>query len=178
MREAAILAIAAVAAVVFLNHEFFYLRGDFTPYRGPLSAYILLTAVVYLLVRVVFLVAAMFFPRKRPEFIVCPECGRALEDASPHGKAEHRRIALTPKPTEKEVLSAIMLRKAIDDARRSAKRELSGVRVEVPKLPGDVENPAISYEEFKRILEDIDTSAARRRGAPDRRPRGPPERPR
>jgi len=171
------LGIGGIAAVVFLNHESLYLRADFAPYDGPLSAYLLVTAVLYLLVRLVFLAAGMFFPRKRPEFILCPECGRALDDASPHGVAEHNRITLRPKPTEKEVLAAIMLRKAIDDARRSATHELAGPRVETPSLPGAVENPPVSFEEFERILRDIDFSADWRRGVQDRRPKGPDRRP-
>ena len=176
-REAAILGIGGVAAVVFLNHEFFYLRPGFAPYDGPLPAYFVLTAVLYLFVRMAFLVAGMFFPRKRPEFILCPECGRELDDASPHRVAEHNRITLTPRPTEKEVLAAIMLRKAIDDARRSSTHELAGPRVEVPGPPGAVENPPVSFDEFERILRDIDFSAGWRRGVPDRRPKGPDRRP-
>ncbi len=176
-REAAILGIGGIGAVAFLNHEFFYFQPGFQPYGGPLWAYVLLAAVLYLFVRTVFLVAEMFFPRKRPEFIVCPECGRELDDTSPQGVAEHHRLALIPKPTEKEVLAAIMLRRAIDDARRSATHELGGPRVEASELPGDAENPPVTFEEFERILQDIDFSAGWRRGAPDRRPRGPPKRP-
>ncbi len=176
-REAAILALAAVAAVVFLNHEVFYLRAGFVPYAGPVWAYLLVTAVLYLFVRLMFIVAGMYFPGKRPEFVLCPECGHALDDASPHGREEHNRITLTPRPTEKEILSAIMLRKAIDDARRSAKRELAGPKPEAVRVPGDVENARLTFEEFERILQDIDVSAARRRGAPDRRPPRPPDRP-
>jgi len=176
-REAAILAVGAIGAVAFLNHEVFYFRSGFTPFDGPPWAYFLLAAVLYLFVRMVFLVAGMFFPRKRPEFVLCPECGRELDETSPHGVAQHNRITLTPKPTEKEILAAIMLRKAIDDARRSARRDLAGPRVEVRELPGDVDNPPLTFEEFERILQDIEFSAAQRRGAPDRRPRGPPGRP-
>ncbi len=172
-REFAILVIGGIGAIVFLNHEFFYFNQKFTPYDGPMWAYFLLAAVLYLFVRMVFLVAGMFFPRRRPEFILCPECGRELDDASPHGVAEHNRITLTPKPTEKEILAAIMLRKAIDDARRSAKHGLAGPRAELPSAPGEAENPPVTFEEFEKILQDIDFSAGWRRGVTDRRPKGP-----
>ncbi len=179
MRELAILGIAGAGSLLFMVHEGFYFAsgsiGFALPARTPPWAYLLLTGVLYLFLRMVFLVAGLFFVRERPEYIVCPECGRRLTDTSPDGVEAHRRLELTPRPTEREVMAAIMLRRAIDDARRSARKELTGPIVEFRELPGDVENPPVSLEEFDRILRELDGG---RTGRPsDRGPRGPEGRP-
>jgi len=47
LREALILALAGVAAFLFLNHENLYLTGPFTLSKAPLEAYFLVTTVTY-----------------------------------------------------------------------------------------------------------------------------------
>lgn len=173
-REAAILVIAAAGSLLFFIHGTFEPPIGFRMMAITPWVFALLTAVVYLFIRMLFMVGAMFFPRKQPELVLCPECGRYYDDSTPDRIADHRRVELTPKPTEREILAAIMLRKAIDDARRSAKRPLAGPDVTMAELPGEVENPPISIDEFDRILRDLDFSKGPRRGPPDRRPKGPP----
>jgi hypothetical protein len=164
-------------ALLFVFHHTFYDGKGVTAIDMPLWLFAALVTVLYLFLRMAFIVAGMFFPRKRPEFVLCPECGRELDDASPHGVADHNRIALTPKPTGKEVLAAIMLRKAIEDARRSARRDLAGPRVEVPSLPDDAENMPVSFEELDRILARLTPTRGPKRGSDLGGPKGPPERP-
>jgi hypothetical protein len=65
-----------------------------------------------------------------------------------------------------------MLRKAIDDARRLAKKDLTGPEPERVRLPGDVENAPVPLEEFERILRQLDTPHGGR-GPDERRPKGP-----
>ncbi len=169
-RELGVLAIAGLSAWLFLIHPELYLNGtarhDITP-----ANFLVTTAVLFVAIRLVFVVAAMYFTPRRTTFVVCPECGRPVENASPQAVARHHRISVTPKPTEQEVLAAVMLRKAIDDARRVAGKSLAGPS-EVAGLPGDFENPPISLDEFERILRDLDISRGAGRST-DRRPKGP-----
>ncbi len=171
-REAAVLAIAGMGAFLFFIHGSLYLQPGSVARPLTLEGFLLVTAILYLFLRLIFVVAGLYFPRARPEYIVCPECGRAYDEATPGEGERHHRSLVTPRPTEKEVMAAIMLRKAIDDARRTARKDLLGPRVEVPRLPGEIENAGVPPEEFERILRDLDAS---RRGdeAGERRPRGP-----
>jgi hypothetical protein len=155
-RELALVAMAGLAAWLFLLHPELYFNGaaghDITG-----ASFLVTTAVLFTTIRLVFVVAAMYFTQRRPTYVVCPQCGQAVEDSSPESVARHHRISVTPKPTEQEVLAAVMLRKAIDDARRVAGKSLTGPH-EAAALPADFENPPISYQEFERILRDLDVS--------------------
>lgn len=175
-REGAIVALAAFGSALFTLHQSFYSGSALHLIDEPAWAFLLVTGALYVFIRALFLIGGTFFPRQRPEFILCPECGRVLDDLTPRGVEEHRRIELTPKPTEREILAAVMLRKAIDDARRSSRRDLAGPAAGQGMPPSDVENPPVSLAEFDRILRDLDQSRARR-GPGDRRPRGPGEGP-
>lgn len=170
-REFAVLAVAAIGAFLFFIHGSLYLQAGSTGRPLTLEGFLLVTTVLYLFLRLIFLVAGFYFPRARPEYVVCPECGRAYDEAVPGEAAEHRRTAVTPRPTEKEIMAAIMLRKAIDDARRSSRRDLAGPRDEVVRLPGEVENTGVPPDEFDRILKQLDARGGR--GPSERRPRGP-----
>ena len=70
-------------------------------------------------------------------------------------------------------MAAIMLRKAIDEARQSARKDLGGPRDMLTRLPGEVENGGLPPEEFERILRQLDASKGGHEPA-GRRPRGPP----
>ena len=170
-RECAVLAVAAVGAFLFFIHGSLYLQAGSTARPVTLEGFLLVTTIVYLFLRLIFVVAGFYLPRARTEYVVCPECGRAYDEATPDAAEHHRRAPLSPRPTEREVLAAIMLRKAIDEARASARKDLSGPSA--IRLPGEVENASVPPEEFDRILRQLDAS----RGGPgsrDRRPRGPP----
>lgn len=171
-REFAVLAVAAVGAFLFFIHGSLYLQPGSTARPLTLEGFLLVTTILYLFFRLVFVVAGFYFPRSRPEYVVCPECGRAFDEATHTDAAAHRRDPVTPRPTEKEVMAAIMLRKAIDDARRSSRRDLAGPLDVAARLPGDVENAGVAPDEFDRILKELDASRGGR-GASERRPRGP-----
>ncbi len=171
-REFAVLAVAAIGAFLFFIHGSLYLQSGSTARPLTLEGFLLVTTILYLFLRLIFLVAGFYFPQARPEYVVCPECGRAYDEAVPGEAAEHRRSAVTPRPTEREVMAAIMLRKAIDEARRSSRHELAGPRDEIVRLPGEVENASVPPEEFDRILRQLDGTRGGR-GPSERRPRGP-----
>lgn len=178
IRESAILAVAVVAAFLFDLHQTFY-SGNVRDLGMPAWVLLLLVVVLYLFIRMLFLIGTMFYTAREAELVLCPECGRLYDESKPGAMETHHRITLTPKPTEREIVAAIMLRKAIDDARRSSTRSLSGPKVVVSDVPpADVENPPVSMDEFERILRDLDFAHAPRRGPQDRRPKGPPEVPR
>jgi len=176
-REFAVLAVAALGAYLFFIHGSLYLQAGSSGRPLTLEGFLLVTTIVYLLLRLIFVVAGLYYPRPRPEYVVCPECGRALEDDAPDSLERHQRLTLSSRPTEREVLAAIMLRKAIDDARRSARKDLVGPRDEVIRLPGNVENLPVPVDELERILRELDEPRDAR-GAGNRRPRGPPGPPR
>jgi len=117
VREALLVGIGAAASFVFLNHQALYLDRPFRVSDAPIESYILATAVLYLFLRLVIVVAEMRPPRAHEELVRCPECGQWLDDRSAAGLEAHRRIELTPKPSTKEVVSAVALRKAVDAAR-------------------------------------------------------------
>ncbi len=171
-RELALLGIAAAGAFLFFVHGALYLQAGSAARPLTLEGFLLVTTILYLFFRLLFVVAGLYLPRAPPAYVLCPECGRLLDDTSPEGIARHHRTALVPKPTEQEVLAAVMLRRAIDDARRSARHDLRGPGVRGTDLPGDIENLPVPIEEFERILRDLDDGRPSR-GPSERRPKGP-----
>jgi hypothetical protein len=169
-RELSVAGIAGLSAWLFLIHPILYLNGA-AGHDVTAANLLVTTAVLYVTIRLIFIAAAMYFVSSPTTYVVCPQCGRAIQDGSPRAIARHHRIAVTPKPTEQEVLAAVMLRKAIDDARRVAGKSLAGPP-DAPALPGDFENPPISVDEFERILRDLDLSRSGGRSQ-ERRPKGP-----
>src|SRR5207249_8529253 len=91
LREALILALAGVAAFLFLNHENLYLTGPFTLSKAPLEAYFLVTTVMYLFLRLVVIALGMRVPRARPELVRCPECGQWIDDSTAAGREAQDR---------------------------------------------------------------------------------------
>lgn len=172
-REFAVLAVAAVGSYLFFIHGMLYLQPGGTGRPLSLEGFLLVTALMYLFLRLVFVVAGLYYPRAAPRYTVCAECGKVLDQTAPQAPARHPAAGLSHRPTEKEVLAAVMLRKAIDDARRLAKKDLAGPPPEAPRLPGDVENAPVPMDEFERILKQLDTPRDGR-GPDERRPRGPP----
>ncbi len=171
-KELAVLGTAAAGAYLFFIHGALYLQAGSAARPVTLEGFFLVTTILYLFLRLLFVVAGLYLPRSRPEYVLCPECGRLLDDTSPEGIAKHHRTTLTPKPTEKEVLAAVMLRRAIDDARRSSRHDLRGPDLRATELPGDVENRPVPIEEFERILRQLNGSRSPREPE-DRRPKGP-----
>ncbi len=171
-REFAVLAVAAIGAYLFFIHGSLYLQAGSAARPLSLEGFLLVTTILYLLLRLIFVVAALYFPRPEARPAVCEECGRALDEAAPTDAERHSHPGPSRRPTEKEVLAAVMLRKAIDDARRLAKKDLVGPRAAEVRIPGEVENVPVPLEEFERILRQLD---APRSGRPpdDRRPKGP-----
>jgi hypothetical protein len=112
-----LVSIAAVASFGFINHANLYLMQDFSLSNAPLASYVLATIVIYLFLRLLVIALEMRPPRAHAELVRCPECGQWLDDPTTSGLEAHRKIALTPKPTEKEVASALALRKAVDASR-------------------------------------------------------------
>ncbi len=172
-RELAVLAVAALGAYLFFIHGSLYLQPGSQARPLTPEGFFLVTTILYLLLRLVIVVAGLYYPRPRTEVTVCAECGREIAEGAPDAVERHRRATLSPRPTEKEVMAAIMLRKAIDDARRSAQKPLSGPRDEVVRFPGEVENLPVPVEELDRILHDLD-HLRHTRGPTERRPHGPP----
>ncbi len=175
-REFAVLAVAAIGAFLFFIHGSLYLQPGSTARPLTLEGFLLVTTILYLFLRLLFVVAGFYFPKPRTEYVVCPECGRTYDEGVPEQADRHRRGPGSPRPTEKEVMAAIMLRRAIDEARRSAQKDLTGPRAVVSRLPGEVENASVPPEEFERILRQLDATRTGR-GPSERRPRGPAEPP-
>ena len=171
-REFAVLAVAGAGAFLFFIHGSLYLQPGSTARPVTLEGFLLVTAILYLFLRLIFVVAGFYFPPPRTEYVVCPECGRAYDEGLHAAAERHHRAAVSPRPTQREVLAAIMLRKAIDEARRSSQKDLVGPRAAAPRLPGDVENAGVTPEEFDRILKELDGVRGGRTPV-DRRPRGP-----
>ncbi len=173
-REGLLLATAGAGAFVFVNHENLYRVSSWTWGNASPAGYVATTALLYVFARVLFLLAGMYLAPPTEPLVLCPECGRILGDASARGRERHRRQPVSRKPTDREVLAAVMLRKAIDDARRAAKRPLVPPDDSRVLLPGDVENAPLRIEEFERILREIDFfREGRGRGPGPRRPREP-----
>ncbi len=172
-REFAVLAVSAVGAYLFFIHGSLYLQSGSAARPLTLEGFLLVTAIFYLFLRLIFVVASLYYPRPATQFAICPECGKILDETTPGSAARHASPALSRKPTEKEVIAAVMLRKAIDDARRLAKKDLTGPpSSDRPTLPGEVENVPVPLDEFERILKQLDSP--RTQGSPeDRRPKGP-----
>ena len=146
-REALFLAIAALGSLVFIQHALLYLDRTWRPQLVPTQAYLLSTLVLYVFLRAITVVALMRPPRVRAGIELCPECGQPFDDGTPKGVAAHRQAPLTPRPTEREILAAVALRKAIDDARAARARAVSGIGVRSLRLPGDIENAPIRPRE-------------------------------
>ncbi len=171
-REAAVLAVAAVGAYLFFIHGALYLQAGSGARPITLEGFLLVTAILYLFLRLLFMVAGLYSLGAKPKFQVCPQCGEILTGAPPEVPEAHTEHRASRRPTEKEVMAAVLLRKAIDDARRSAQKNLAGPPAEVVRVPGEVENAPLPVDEFERILRQLDTPRSSR--SPDeRRPKGP-----
>lgn len=169
-----VLGIAAAGAYLFFVHGALYLQAGSAARPVTLEGFLLVTTVLYLFVRLLIAVAALYLPRPKPELVLCPECGKEL-DTAPLQDAAHSRLTVSHRPSEREVIAAVMLRKAIDEARRSSQKDLAGPSKDFVTLPGDVENLPVPVDEMDRILRDLDRPRARR--PPDRKPPGPPRAP-
>jgi hypothetical protein len=117
VREILLVVIAAAASFLFINHENLYLTHGFQLADARIESYLLATVVLYLFLRVAIIAFEMRPPRRPSELVRCPECGQWIDDRTAAGLAAHHRIELTPKPSAKEVVSALALRKAVDAAR-------------------------------------------------------------
>jgi len=117
VREILLVGIAAAAAFVFINHDNLYLSHPFRLSDARIESYSLATAMIYLFLRLVIVALELRPPRSYAP-VRCPECGQWLDDPTTAGLEAHRRIELTPKPSQKEIVSAVALRKAVDAARR------------------------------------------------------------
>ncbi len=144
LRETLLLLIAAAGSSIFYIHEFFT-GNPLVPRGFTWDLFVLLTLILYVFIRAITIVTSMRAPSLFADLELCPECGQPLDDGTPKGLEAHRRITLTPRPTEKEIVAAVALRKAIDDARRAARaahREMDGPL----EIPGDVENAPSGFD--------------------------------
>lgn len=141
VRELLLLGLLAGAAVLFINHGLLYFTGDTTARSTRPEAYVVTTLVLYLFVRGVYLVLSLRPPRVQGDLVLCPECGQELDDPTPKGLADHHRVPVTPRPTERDVIAAIALRKAVDEARFNAQRRNAGPDPLAALLKIDIENP-------------------------------------
>ena len=153
-RELAIVSLAGVAAFIFMNHQNLYLSGPFALSKAPLEAYFLATIVIYLFLRMLIISAEMRPTRARAASLRCPECGQRLDGMTATARDAHRRIELTPKPSEKEVVSAATLRKAVDAAHFSARASKVVSREDVPTSARDLEN--VSSRDLVAAIDDPD----------------------
>jgi hypothetical protein len=115
--EGLLVGLAAAAAFVFINHENLYLTHPFQLADVRIESYALATVMIYLFLRLVILALEMRPTRGHANLVRCPECGQWLDARTAAGLAAHRRIELTPKPSQKEVVAAVALRRAVDAAR-------------------------------------------------------------
>ena len=131
------MSLAGIASFLFINHEILYLNGPFALSRAPIESYFLATIVIYLFLRMLIIAAEM--RPTRAGSLLCPECGQRLDGLTVEGREAHRRIELTPQPPEKEVVSAVALRKAVGAAHLSsrASKALSQRGIAAPR---DLEN--------------------------------------
>ena len=137
-RELAIVSLAGIASFLFINHEILYLNGPFALSRAPIESYFLATIVIYLFLRMLIIAAEM--RPTRAGSLLCPECGQRLDGLTVEGREAHRRIELTPKPSEREVVSAVALRKAVDAAHFSDRASKTVSREDVTTSARDLEN--------------------------------------
>jgi hypothetical protein len=115
---------------VFINHENLYLTHPFQLADVRIESYALATIMIYLFLRLVILAFEMRPTRTLANRVRCPECGQWLDTRTAAGLAAQRRIELTPKPSQKEVVAAVALRRAVDATRFPS----------IPlQLPGDLE---------------------------------------
>ena len=152
-REVVILALAGLAAFLFLNHENLYLTGPFTLSKAPLEAYLLATTVIYLFLRLVVVTLEMRVPRARAELVRCPECGQWIDDSTAESREAHHRIELTPKPSPKAIVSTVALRKAVDAARVAGK---ASEAIPQPKIPVAGNPEIVSGADLLAALRDPD----------------------
>jgi hypothetical protein len=135
LREVSLVAIAAAAAVILLTYGNLYLNGAVRIENTRIEPYFLVTAVTYLFLRFVAIALEMRSPRVHADLVRCPECGRWLDDPTASGLEAHRRVELTPKPTEKEIVSAVALRRAVDAARLGIHQRADGRMASGPSGP-------------------------------------------
>jgi hypothetical protein len=109
--------LAAAGAFVFINHDNLYLTHPFQLADVRIESYALATIMIYLFLRLVILALEMRPTRAPANLMRCPECGQWVDARTSAALAAHRRIELTPKPSQKEVVSAVALRRAVDAAR-------------------------------------------------------------
>ena len=131
LREVLTVSLAATVSILLLNYGNLYASGSFRIGNPRIEPYLLVTAVTYLFLRFVGIALALRPSRVHAEPVRCPECGQWLDDPTASGLEAHRRVELTPRPTPKEVVSAVALRRAVDAARLgihrpSDRREASG----------------------------------------------------
>src|SRR3989475_10839408 len=100
-REVVILALAGLAAFLFLNHENLYLTGPFTLSKAPLEAYFLATTVIYLFLRLVVVTLGMRLPRTRAAPGRGPECGQWIDDSTAERREAPHPLHAQPKPSAK-----------------------------------------------------------------------------
>jgi hypothetical protein len=153
---------------VFINHENLYLTHPFQLADVRIESYALATVMIYLFLRLVILALEMRPTRAPANLVRCPECGQWLDARTAGAVAAHRRIELTPKPSPKEVVSAVALRRAVDAARLPS----------VPRrLPGNLETNVVVPPPANALPPDV--TAAQAEADPDylERMRHSPERP-
>jgi uncharacterized Zn finger protein (UPF0148 family) len=153
-REFAIVSLAGVASFLFLNHQNLYLREPFALSNAPIEAYFLATIVIYLFLRMLIIAAEMRPTRSRRGAIRCPECGQRLDTMTAAGRDVHRRIELTPKPSEREIVSAVALRKAVDAAHFSDRASKAVSRDDLTTTAQDLEN--VSSRDLVAAIDDPD----------------------
>ena len=172
LREGLFVMVAAFGAVLFLQHGLLYLKGARVE-ASPPSAYLLVTVILYGFLRVVVVLARMRPPVVRGGLERCPECGQPLEDGTPKGLEAHLQTPKTPKPTEREVLASVALRKAIDEARRASLRDAGVYRAENLRLPGDIENAPLLPRTGMPTREPLVIKRVLKEPPPPKAPKGP-----
>lgn len=168
-REGLLFAIAAAAAIVLLNHGNLYLAGPLRIENPRIEAYVLVTAVAYLFLRFLVLAVEMRPTRVHADLVRCPECGQWLDDRTAAGLEAHRRIELTPKPTEKSIISAVALRRAVDAARLGPD-QVKGRRP-ADAVAGAGQRDDLPGDDVLVALNDPDFLARSRHGPPPREER-------
>lgn len=154
LRETLLVLISAGASFVFINHAALYLNEPFVLRDVRLESYVLATVVLFLFLRLAILAVEMRPPRGHEELVRCPECGQWIDGRSAAERDAHRARELTPKPSPKEIVSAVALRKAVDAARLGPLKPVRVLPKDLPPAPP--ENPVVSSEDLVAALDDPD----------------------
>lgn len=142
VRETLFLGLSGLGAFIALNHSVIFLENGATWFDAAPAAYPLLTILIYTWIRGLAILATFRSPRARGSLELCAECGQPYPDGTPLGRETHAALPGTPRPTEREILAAVALRRAIDQAR---------VARDANRIPADAARALRGIEDLRAL---------------------------